>query len=257
MILDSTDTIRQDEIPILEEEFPVYSFLVDARKKLSIPSLFGLMVEIAHHDAERRGWGYSGMIAQNQAWVFLRSLIRVGRMPEWGETIRIRTWPKTMEGITAYRDIQFRDAGGEVIISATTLWSIIDLEKRKPVRLTPGEYTAGKHANMHAVEEKPVKIHGGEALHAVNSFRAAYNHTDMNLHVNNARYIDWVLNEMPVKLLKERDIREIQVNFNAELLVDDKVEILLDDRINENGAYVGVIRNGQTGQQAFAISFKF
>lgn len=250
-------SISHEEIPILEEDFPVYSFLVDAQKKLSIPSLFGLMVEIAHHDAERRGWGYSGMIAQNQAWVFLRALIRVERMPEWGESIRIRTWPKTMEGITAYRDIQIRDAGGEVIISATTLWSIIDLEKRKPVRLTPGEYRVGNNAPMHAVEEKPVKIHGSDALHPVNSFRAAYNHTDMNLHVNNARYIDWVMNEMPGGLIRERCIREIQVNFNAELVLNDKVEILLEDRIAESGTYVGIIRNGETGQQAFAMSLKF
>ena len=257
MILESPDTFRQEDILILEEDFPVYSFLVDAQKKLSIPSLFGLMVEIAHHDAERRGWGYTGMIRQNQAWVFLRALIRVARMPEWGETIRIRTWPKTMEGITAYRDIEIKDASGEIIISATTLWSIIDLEKRKPVRLTPGQYTVGKHAHMHAVEEKPVKINGSEALHPVNSFRAAYNHTDMNLHVNNARYIDWVLNEMPRELLQEKTIREIQVNFSAELMLDDKVEILLSERVSDDGTYVGIIRNGETGQQAFAISFKF
>jgi len=248
---------RQEDIPILEEKWTIWSFLVDPAKKLSIPSLFELMVEIAHHDAGRRGWGYSEMLRRNHAWVFLRALIHVSRMPGWGEEILIRTWPKTMEGVTATRDIQFLDSSGGILVSATTVWSIIDLETRKPVRLNGVEYNSGKLALMHAVEEKPRKIQMPDTHVPVRRFQVAFNHSDMNLHVNNARYIDWVLNEIPAAVLANSTWKIIEVNFTAELKTGDEVEVLIPANTHTGGEFTGFIRNSETGQTAFGIKVNF
>lgn len=248
---------KQENIPILEENWNIWSFLVDPSKKLSIPSLFELMVEIAHHDAERRGWGYTEMLRRNHAWVFLRALIKVSRMPHWGEQVMIRTWPKTMEGITASRDIQFFDPAGEVLVSATTMWSIIDLETRKPVRLNGVEYNSGKLSQLHAVEEKPKKIQASDSLEIVRRFTVAFNHSDMNLHVNNARYIDWILNEVPASILEKANWKTIEVNFSSELKVGDVAEVLIPMHADDNEDFTGFIRNGETGQSAFGMKLNF
>jgi acyl-ACP thioesterase len=250
------ENLKQENIPILEENWTIWSFLVDPGKKLSIPSLFGLMVEIAHHDAGRRGWGYSEMIRRNQAWVFLRALIKVTRLPKWGEKITIRTWPKTMEGISATRDIQFIDDQGDVVVAATTVWSIIDLDTRKPVRLNGVEYNSGKLAQIHAVEEKPRKIQMTDNLQVSNRFAVTFNHSDMNLHVNNARYIDWILNEMPENILENMSCQSIEVNFSSELMVGNQAEVLVPGS-TETQEFTGFIRNAETGQNAFAMKFTF
>ena len=256
MILSPSAGLKQDEIPVLEVNYEIASYLLDPEKRLSIPSLFALMVEVAHRDAGRRGWGYSEMIRENRAWVFLRSLIRVTRWPVWGETVTIRTWPKSMEGIAAYRDFQFKGPEGQLLVSATTVWSLIDLEARKPLRMNGEEFNTGTLAATHSVQDKPSRLVPPPGAQSVRTFQAQYYHSDMNRHINNARYIDRVLSEFPAEFL-EADCREIEVNFNSELYVGDPVEVVVGPAERRGDPLIGLIRNLSTGQQAFAMALKF
>jgi medium-chain acyl-[acyl-carrier-protein] hydrolase len=248
---------KSSVIPIYEETYPVFSFLLDPLRRLSIPAAFGMLGDAAGRDAGRRGWGYEELALRNQAWVLIRSKMIVNRQPEWGEQIILRTWPKLMEGVVAYRDFQILDAQRAVLMAGSTAWTLMDLSSRKPVRLVGKEYDTGDLSELHAIPDKPMKIPWPEKVMIVNGLTAQFGQLDMNNHVNNTRYLEWVLNEIPASILLNRQIREVEVNFLSEVKYQDAVEIVMKADQVGGTTFDGFVRYKADGRQAFAARFTF
>ncbi len=244
-------------LPVYEEVYPVFSFLLDPMKRLSIPAAYGILGDAAGRDAARRGWGYDELVARNQAWVLIRSRMLINRQPVWGDRIILRTWPKLMEGVVAYRDFQILDLDRIVLMAGSTAWTLMDLTSRKPVRLIGKEYETGELANYHAITDKPSKIVWPADMLIVNEMTAKYGQLDMNNHVNNTRYIEWVLNELPIDILLERQIKIVEVNFIAEVKHHDEIRILMPADQSGKNILQGFIKYKEDDRQAFAARFTF
>jgi medium-chain acyl-[acyl-carrier-protein] hydrolase len=253
----SKDLPGQQGIPIYEEPCPVFSFLLDPRKRLSIPALFGILGDAAGRDATRRGWGYDELARRNQAWVLIRSRLKINRQPAWGERMIIRTWPKNMDGVIAYRDFQIMDDAGNILITGTSAWTLIDLFSRKPVRLIGREYETGDLANYHAIPDKPAKIEWPPKMTTAAELKVKYGLLDMNNHVNNSRYIEMVMNELPISMLMDRQLNEIEVNFISEVIIGDDIGICLDTAREAENVFSGFIKKMENDRQAFAARFTF
>jgi len=244
-------------LPIYEEVYPVFSFLLDPLKRLSIPATFGILGDAAGRDAGRRGWGYDDLATRNQAWVLIRAKMLIHKQPVWGDKIVLRTWPKLMEGVVAYRDFQVLDARRNVLIAGTTAWTLMDLSSRKPIRLIGKEYDTGDLAKHHAIDSKPLRINWSADLLLKKEVTAEFGHLDMNNHVNNSRYIEWVINALPADILVTRQISEVEVNFISEVKLSDEIQIYVPVVPIHENIFEGFIKNKQDNRQAFAARFTF
>lgn len=242
---------------VYEEEYPVFSFLLDPLKRLSIPAAFGILGDAAGRDARRRGWGYDVLISRNQAWVLIRAMMQVSRQPVWGERIILRTWPKSIEGVVAFRDFQILDMTRNVLMAGSTAWTLMSLDNRKPVRLIGKEYELGELSAYHAINQKPEKIAWPSTLLAVHKTTAKFGQLDMNNHVNNSRYIEWVMNELPIEVLMEKRITEVEVNFISEVKHLDELQVLIPETFGKSDIYQGFIKNRKDDRQTFAARFTF
>jgi len=253
-----TDDLQTGSVlPVYEEKYPVFSFLLDPMKRLSIPAAFGILGDAAGRDAKRRSWGYDELVRRNQAWVLIRAKMVINRQPEWDEQIILRTWPKLMEGVVAYRDFQILDTRRNILIAGSTAWTLMDLTSRRPVRLVGKEYDTGDLAYLHAIAGKPEKISWPENLADVKEVTAEFGHLDMNNHVNNSRYIEWIMNEIPVDVLLTRQLREVEVNFISEVKHLDQLQILVPLQDPDANIFYGFIKNKADNRQAFAARFTF
>ncbi len=252
-----TDNLPDSFLPIYEESYPVFSFLLDPMKRLSIPAAFGILGDAAGRDATRRGWGYEELTSRNQAWVLIRARMVIERQPSWGEDIILRTWPKLAEGIIAYRDFQIMDSKRNVLMAGSTAWTILDLATRRPVRLGILGNDTSALSKYHAIPDKPVRINRPDELVTAQELTAEYGHLDMNNHVNNSRYIEWVINTLPVEMLLTRRIREVEVNFISEVMHMDKLQILVPVQSKNDNVYDGFIRIKEDNRQAFAARITF
>jgi len=244
-------------IPIYEEMYPVFSFLLDPMKRLSIPAAFGILGDAAGRDASRRGWGYDNLVKRNQAWLLIRARMQINRQPSWGEQIILRTWPKLMEGVVAYRDFQILDIDRNILMAGSTAWTLMDLVSRKPVRLIGKEYESGELSAYHAITDKPSKIDWPDNMIIVNGMKANYGQLDMNNHVNNARYIELVMNELPIGMLLDRQLKEVEVNFISEVKYQDEVQVVMPTGQEGLNILCGFIKYKGDDRRAFASRFTF
>jgi acyl-ACP thioesterase len=244
-------------IPVYEEVYPVFSFLLDPMKRLSIPAAFGILGDAAGRDANLRGWGYEELTGRNQAWVLIRAKMEIVRQPSWGEQIILRTWPKLMEGIIAYRDFQILDNQRQVLMAGSTAWTILDLSTRKPVRLGGMVNPDKDLSNCHAIQGKPAKIEWPAGMVVTQELTAEFGHLDMNNHVNNSRYIEWVINTIPVQTMLSRKLVAVEVNFISEVKHLDSLLVLIPEARRDENIFEGFIKNREESRQAFAARFTF
>jgi len=209
------------------EEFTIRSYDTDIRQKLRVTRMFQYLQDVAGKHVADTPLGYGSLKERGQFWVLVRIRARIERMPSWKDQISIGTWAKKMDRMFAYREFEILD-GGSPAVSVSSEWMLMDRETRKPCRLSTLP-AAMPTIDRDSIPERLAKIvPEGTPLMEVDRM-ARYSDIDMYHHVNNAKYIEWALDCFDVGFLSEHEIREIQVNFVAEVGPGEVVGITLTE----------------------------
>jgi acyl-ACP thioesterase len=226
-------------------KIPVYD--TDFNGKLYLHSLLNYVQDIASEHAEKLGFGRDDLSSGNRFWILSRLYLVIYRMPDWRETIMLKTWPRGTEGLFALRDIEIRDSEGQMIAAAATSWVIVDIKTRRPCRpdyLLEGinkEFPGNRSLPRNAGKVSPA----GDAAETAPTFRVKISDLDVNLHVNNVKYIQWVYDTMPLSFLSATQPASIEINYLAESVADDMVYVSSDSRaMGNNCINYSVIREG-------------
>jgi len=200
----------------------ICSYDVDPHQTVRLPALCRFMQEIAYHHAEHLGLGHSFLAAQGMGWVLARQRIAVNQLPKWGDRIHIRTWPSGRDRLFFHRDFEITLSGRRVLI-ASNAWSLIDIEKRE--RVHPDHYLRADIPESESLfDERPARLKscsdtGGETL------LVTYGDLDLNGHVNNVRYIEWVLNSLPLGFHEMHTVKEMECNYLAEAVYGQTLSV--------------------------------
>jgi len=237
---------------VWDEKFRIASYHTDPFGNLKLTSLFELFQDAAGQDAARKGFGYNELIENNRYWVLLRVKLKIYSIPHWDEGARILTWPKDSNGITAFREFKIKNADDEDIILGTSTWTQLDTQSRRPVRI---ELSDNYHPveNMNVGLDKASKIKIPQDLNWAEHLVVKYSQIDVNHHVNNTRYLEWVLNELPFDLFKTHQFSDMEVNFLSEGKLGDVVRVG-SAKVSENEWFACVQR---VGDERVLYSAKF
>jgi acyl-ACP thioesterase len=205
------------------EECKLKSFQVDFRKLASLETLCRIFQEAAWNHAEALGVGFEHLEQQQKIWALSRLLVRVHQYPRWGESISIRTWPRPIDGAFAMRDFQMCNHRAEVLVSGSSAWIILDALSRRPQR--PGKLLSAfsTDPNHRATERDPEKIAEAKALEPGIELPVRYSDIDVNGHVNNARYVGWLLDSYPIAFHQQHSVSQLEINFLGETRAGDRL----------------------------------
>ena len=207
------------------DEYKIHSYEVDPKGQATIPFLCQFMQESAWNHAEHLGVGFSHLIEKNSAWVLSRQLIAIDLFPKWGDTITIQTWPTGRERLYWYRDFQILDEGDNPIGRATTAWLVIDLSKRRPQRADAIQLTLPDDVER-LFRRRPEKIDSLNNGVLSNTIHVGYRELDVNDHVNNVKYIEWILDTFDLAFHKSHNLQEIEINYLSEATYGDEVSVI-------------------------------
>jgi medium-chain acyl-[acyl-carrier-protein] hydrolase len=233
------------------KDFVVTSFDVDAKKKASLQSISRYMQEMATLHAAKLKLGFQDMIKQNRAWVLAQMIIRIDRLPEIHERFSIKTWSNGPDGRFALRDFEIIDSNNQVIGGASSTWIVIDITEKKICRLD--EYFTGyKYEDIvFALGRKPQRIKPFTETESIHDIQVNYSDLDINAHVNNVRYIDFILDMFTEDFRMSHDIYEIEMNFHKEAKLGDMLSGRLIHGTEEN-EYLHTLINEKAGKPSFS-----
>jgi len=217
-----------------------------ARAKLSF--MLDLMIQGAIHSADSLGFGYDELQEQQLFWVLNRVTMEIKRPLLWKEYAEVETWPKDVHKILYLRDFIVRDESRDVIAKATSAWLALDFKTKKPGRVEGiMRDRLTKMRERHAIQNIPEKISpvgaGSESLHKVSYFDI-----DLNKHLTSTRYVDWMMDSLPIEYHESYYPKTFSINFLKETLPNETLKIISSNVGNKEFLFTG--RNQNTDEIA-------
>lgn len=222
-----------------EKKFTIDLRDVDFKRKLKISSLFSYFQDTANFAAERLGVGFETLTKKySLSWVLARIRVDIERLPEWDEEIIIKTWPIEPNRIEFDRDFLVYDAKGEVIIRAISTWVVIDVEDRKLKRADAIHLQYPVLTKERAIPEKFRRLKRSEDLVSVYKKKIGYSDIDFNGHLNNSKYVDYIMDCFSVNIHAQSEVASIEVHFVNEALPGETILLMKQQGANQNSIYI-------------------
>jgi acyl-ACP thioesterase len=174
------------------------------------------MQEAAVNHSYDLGVGYHDLEKYGTFWVLSRIKLKIKTMPAWKDAVTIKTWPKGKDRLFALRDFLVLDSNNNEMIAVTSLWLLIKKDSRRPQRIQSLPVTLPENQGISAFDEQLEKIRPLDNLELNHTRQVMPDDLDVNYHVNNARYIDWILDCFDPSFSAANTMKTIQVNYMDE-----------------------------------------
>jgi len=208
-------------------------FNVGSDRKLRITSLMQYLEDMAIRQSEACGIGLDFYEEHNVAWVLAKWDIEVVQYPVFTQEITITTEPVSFRNYFGFRRYEVRDAGGELLAKANTLWIYIDMVRKRPIPVTE-EIISAFGVSPESNRPLPIKApKPPETAAHETQFRIRLGDIDTNRHVNNIRYIEWALETLPPEFSNGKKVSRVMVDYRKELKYGD--EVFSTAEIEQNG----------------------
>lgn len=210
-------------------EYEVRPEHLDLTRRVTIKSIFDILLDTACKDADLNGFGSRDMAKFNLTWVLIRMRIDIVRQPSEDDTLTVNTWVNDITKLSSTRNFQVYDQNGNLAAVATSLWTVIDLTSRRmaPISMVTA-YSDVAQPQFGQVTEQPARLKAPEAAHTY-SHTVCYSDVDINRHAHSSNYLLWVVDTLPIEdLVSERSI-SVEFNFLQEVLLAQEVQIIRND----------------------------
>ncbi|MEY8000767.1 acyl-[acyl-carrier-protein] thioesterase [Clostridium sp. Mt-5] len=224
---------------IAEKEYEVNYYEIDYEERLLITSLVNYFGDIATKHSQDLGGGLSYSKKNGVAWVLYKWDIDIEQYPRYGQKVRVRTNACSFRKFYGYRTFEVLDQEDNVIAKANSIWLLIDINKRKILRITKDMY---KIFGLTENDNKPLPIKNvklPEKFTIEKSFNVRYSDIDTNRHVNNVKYIDWIVETIPLDIILKYTIKHINITYEKEALYGEKIKIFTELK-KQDGNYVSL-----------------
>ena len=206
--------------------YPIYiePFHVDFTGRVFMGVLGNHLLNAAGNHSQKRGWGISALNENHHTWVLSRLSIEMTEMPRNYQHCQVSTWVESVMKLFTTRNFAIKDAEGNPMGYARSVWAMIDTETRRPcdlVTLYDGDllnYVVSDEENV-----CPIEGHGRfrfRDAQLVRTLTTCYSDIDINGHVNSIKYIEHILNLFSRQQM-ERGIKRFEIAYKAESYMGD------------------------------------
>ena len=237
------------------KDYTITCYEADANQLMRPTAMLDLMQEAANVNATTLGFGYDEMINSNTAWVLSRTHVKFINTPKWRQEVNLKTWHKGVSKLFHLRDFILSDMDGNPMVLATTSWLIIDMNTR---RLVLNNDLALSDTAMDAIETPADKVVIPVDIEPelVRKHPITWSEIDTNGHVNNVKYAVWAIDAVKAEDIKERPLKELLINYDAEVMPGDVVKISRVRQETEEGI-VYYITGKVADKQNFSVKLVF
>lgn len=225
---------------IYRQTFVIRSYEVGSDKTASMATITNFFQEMALNHAamydfvgDGNGMGRThAMVKDRLIWIVTRMHIEVDRYPVWGDVVEIDTWISACRKNGMRRDLLLRDCcTGKIIARGTSYLAMMNEDTRRlskmpeAVRAEITPCFLDRSIRDDASFTK-IPMLDDSATYITAGLMPKFYDMDMNGHVNHVKYIDWVLESVPERVLGRYELKSMTLEYRRECGRADIVDSL-------------------------------
>ncbi|KAJ0523358.1 putative oleoyl-[acyl-carrier-protein] hydrolase [Helianthus annuus] len=235
---------------VFRQKFQIRSYEVGSDQAVTIETLMNLLQETSINHLKAIGVWSDGfgltreMCKKNLIWVVSKLQVAVDRYPIWDDVIQIDTWKGAYGKIGICSNWTICDAKtGEILLTASCILVMMNEETRKlskfpdEVRSELDEHLTNVILPVVARKWSP-RDEMSIVDHVRNGIMPRWSDLDMNQHVNNVKYIGWILESVPHSIVENYELASLTLEYHQECKLESVVQ---------SHTYVMVSNNGKIG----------
>ena len=227
--------------PLHIKEFQISPVSLDRYGRLKISQLLGYLQDVAGEHSALLGTDQNALMDKNLFWAVIRHRVQITRLPGSGEKLRLETWPMPTTRTAYPRSTIAYDEKGNECFRSISLWILMDANTRAMV--LPGKSGVEVSGLLRGCELQAPSSLIPKEMGNSQTRTVRYTDLDINGHMNNCRYPDWVLDLLPAAFHGQHEARELTLCYMSEVRENEEVALHWD--LSEDGVLtVEAVRNG-------------
>ncbi|WRX27943.1 Acyl-ACP thioesterase - like 5 [Theobroma cacao] len=224
---------------VFQQNFSIRSFEIDSEYKVSARAIMNYLQESSLNHRKKMGMSSDSlvgvtpeMIKRDLLWIFRGMCIEVDRYPSWADVVQIyhRIYTSGRTGLRLEWIVNDSKTG-ETLVRASCLAVMMNKKTRKTCKF-PEEVKQELKPYL-TTDAEPLfeadKIlcpQVGKMDNIRTGLTSCWHDLDFNYHVNNAKYLDWILEGTPTSLIHSHELSRVSLQYRKECLKDDVIQSL-------------------------------
>ena len=189
----------------------------DVNGYIKIPQLILLSLQVSGMQSIELGMSDMYILENyNLVWIITDYNMKIERLPVFDEKITIETYAKSHNRLFCYRAFNIKDEAGNTIIEMVATFVLMDRDTRKvhPVMSEITDAFDSEFSKTMIRGPRFKELEGG----VEQEYRVRFYDLDMNGHVNNSKYLDWVFEVMGADFLTQHVPKKVHLKYVKEVL---------------------------------------
>ncbi len=209
--------------PLLVKEFQVSPVATDRYGRLKPSQMLGYLQEISGDHSNILGLGQNQLTERNLFWVVIRHRVQITRLPTAGEKLRLETWPLPTTRTAYPRSTIAYDEKGAECFRSISLWALLDSNTRALV--LPQKSGVNIQGLLRGCELQIPSSMLPREMGECDRRIVRYSDLDINGHMNNCRYLDWVMDLLPSEFYRTHEPQEITLCYMSEIREKEELQL--------------------------------
>ena len=189
----------------------------DVNGYIKIPQLILLSLQVSGMQSIELGMSDMYILENyNLVWIITDYNMKIERLPVFDEKITIETYAKSHNRLFCYRAFNIKDEAGNTIIEMVATFVLMDRDTRKvhPVMSEITDAFDSEFSKTMLRGPRFKELEGG----VEQEYRVRFYDLDMNGHVNNSKYLDWIFEVMGADFLTKYIPKKVHLKYVKEVL---------------------------------------
>lgn len=218
-----------------DKQFELRYFEMNKSGEASSTTILTMLEETAADHCYSINHSLYDLEKQNIGWVLLSGVMKMDCYPSFKEKIIIRTWLSSYSKIKAIRENIIYNEQGDIIGKSKGLWVFFDINRKRPVKIFDDIKEKWSYFNEECINHDITKkIESIDFSSNVKEFKVNQFDIDTNQHVNNIRYLQWIVESISEEIIDNFYLHFIDGRFMAEAHYGDTVMSFTESDISDN-----------------------
>ena len=204
----------------------------DINKRFTVTALIDAFQDCSTFQSEDLGVGFDVLEKEHLVWVIKYWELQIDALPKLCDHVTVGTFPYSFKTCFGLRNFYLKNAAGEYLVKANSMWTLIDSRTAKPVKAPDfihTSYEIGEKLDMSYNTRKVLIPKEGEAsVEKKEPVQIQMHHLDSNHHVNNGQYVKLAMSQTD-----DAPVSHLRIDYRRQAMLGDIIYPVVYSNGNE------------------------